>query len=228
MSTKDKKLIECKGRLLLYAPNVHTGGGLVLLQSLLKSWPKNSSFVAWLDVRAQDSLVLQDNAKVEWVSASIRSRMKSEFSLAKEASQNDCVLCFHGLPPLLKIRARVLIFQQNRNYLGLVALKTFSWRTRQRLRLEQSIAKIFRARCSEYWVQTPSMARDLRRWYGQKSVKIRVLPFSLPTVPAILNESVQWDFLYVADGEAHKNHRCLVEAWVLLAQQGMVPSHTAE
>jgi hypothetical protein len=89
------------------------------LQSLLKSWPKNSSFVAWLDVRAQDSLVLQDNAKVEWVSASIRSRMKSELSLASEASLNDCVFCFHGLPPLLQSSARVIIFQQNRNYLWL-------------------------------------------------------------------------------------------------------------
>jgi glycosyltransferase involved in cell wall biosynthesis len=32
------------------------------------------------------------------------------------------------------------------------------------------------------------------------------------------------DFIYVADGEAHKNHRKLVDAWILLAHQGIYPS----
>ncbi|MDI9332847.1 MAG: glycosyltransferase [Cytophagales bacterium] len=213
-----------KGRLLFYAPNVHTGGGFVLLQALLASWPKDTSFIAWLDVRAQGRLEIPANAEVEWVHSSVGSRLKSEFTLARKAILEDRIFCFHGLPPLVRSRASVLIFQQNRNYFGWVALKTFSWRTRQRLRFEQTIAHVFRARCKEYWVQGPSMARDLRRWYGEKPVSIRVLPFSQPTVPTTRSESAQWDFLYVADGEAHKNHRCLVEAWGLLAQQGIKPS----
>jgi glycosyltransferase involved in cell wall biosynthesis len=31
-------------------------------------------------------------------------------------------------------------------------------------------------------------------------------------------------FLYVASGEPHKNHRNLVEAWILLAEEGISPS----
>jgi len=34
----------------------------------------------------------------------------------------------------------------------------------------------------------------------------------------------QWDFVYVADGVAHKNHRRLIEAWRLLAEDGLYPS----
>lgn len=215
---------ECKGRLLFYAPNVHTGGGLVLLQSLLAAWPKDASFIAWLDVRARDRLEIPALAEVEWVNSSVGSRLKSEFTLTGKAKLKDRIFCFHGLPPLLRCRARVLIFQQNRNYFGWVSLKTFSWRTRQRLRLEQTIAHFLRMRCKEYWVQTPSMARDLRHWYGEKPVSIRVLPFSQPVAAVSRGESAQWDFLYVADGEAHKNHRNLVEAWVLLAQHGIKPS----
>jgi len=30
----------------------------------------------------------------------------------------------------------------------------------------------------------------------------------------------EFDFLYVASSEPHKNHRCLVEAWRELARQG--------
>lgn len=192
-----------------------------MLQSLLAAWPKDTSFIAWLDVRARDHLEIPAHAEVEWVNPSVVSRFKSEFTLAGKAKLEDRIFCFHGLPPLVRCKARVLIFQQNRNYFGWVSLKSFSWRTRQRLRLEQIIARVFRTRCKEYWVQTPSMARDLRHWYGEKPVSIRVLPFSQPVAAASRGESAQWDFLYVADGEAHKNHRRLVEAWVLLAQQGI-------
>lgn len=213
-----------KGDFLLYAPNVHTGGGFVLLQSLLLSWPKDFRFVAWLDVRARDRFELPANSIVEWVSPSFTSRLKSEYTLARFATLHDRILCFHGLPPLLQNKGSIIIFQQNRNYFGSVALQTFAWRTRQRLRFEQIVAYLFRKRCKEYWVQTPSMALALKNWYGEKSVSIRVLPFAEPLERIAKYEHKQWDFLYVADGEAHKNHRCLIDAWVLLAQQGFKPS----
>lgn len=210
-----------KDRLLLYAPNVNTGGGLVLLQSVLHTWPKNYFFIAWLDIRARDNLKLPTNAQVEWVRPSVLSRLWAEFTLLKRAITKDKVLCFHGLPPLMPIKASVYIFQQNRLFLQSLSLSAFSWRTRQRLRLEKAIAYLLRERCTRYWVQTPSMARDLKLWYGKKPVSIRVLPFAQSPVSASFTELVHWDFLYVADGEAHKNHKCLVEAWILLAQQGI-------
>jgi glycosyltransferase involved in cell wall biosynthesis len=60
--------------------------------------------------------------------------------------------------------------------------------------------------------------------YGKKSFPVHVLAFSqsLPLIDQ--SERVHWDFLYPADGESHKNHRCLVEAWVLLSQNGCKPS----
>jgi glycosyltransferase involved in cell wall biosynthesis len=217
-------LSSIKGSLLLYAPNVHTGGGFVLLQSLLRSWPADLPFVAWLDIRARDRLDLPINSKVEWVRPSFVSRIKSEFTLANLATSEHSILCFHGLPPLLRNKARVVIFQQNRNYLGLVELNTFAWRTRQRLRFEQSVAYFFRERCNEYWVQTPSMFLAIKRWYGDKPVRVRVMPFTEPLGFIESDNKKKWDFLYVADGEAHKNHRRLIEAWVNLAQQGIRPS----
>lgn len=56
---------------------------------------------------------------------------------------------------------------------------------------------------------------------------IHVLGFAPPPpLPAQAAEASgeRYDFLYVADGEAHKNHRRLVEAWALLARQGVKPS----
>ena len=209
---------------ILYAPNVHTGGGFVLLQSLLKSWSEDFFLVALLDVRARDRLELPVNSKVKWVSPTLGSRIRSEFTLSKLSSPEHLILCFHGLPPLVRNSAKVLIFQQNRNYLGLVGLESFAWRTRLRLLFEQSVAYLFRGRGNEYLVQTPSMARSLKQWYGEKPVIIRVLPFTQLYSQIVSELQSNFDFLYVADGEAHKNHRRLIDAWVLLAQQGLKPS----
>lgn len=212
------------GRLLLYAPNVHTGGGLVLLQAVLAAWPSDSPLVAWLDARARERLTLPAGASVQWVQASAGSRFGAERSLAATGAARDRVLCFHGLPPLLRNAAPVWLFQQNRNYLGQVPLAAFGWKTRQRLRFEQAISRWLRHRVDRYWVQTPSMARAVQAWYGPEKADIRVLPFAPPAPQALPQAAGSWDFIYVADGEAHKNHRSLVEAWQLLAAQGLHPT----
>lgn len=55
---------------------------------------------------------------------------------------------------------------------------------------------------------------------------VRILPFldDLPAAAGSGQRSAEWDFVYVADGVPHKNHRVLIEAWRLLAQDGLRPS----
>lgn len=81
--------------------------------------------------------------------------------------------------------------------------------------------------CSRYIVQTSSMATTLRRWSGTD------VPISIaPLAPACnLDGNLSHDhggrkfnFVYVASGEAHKNHANLLEAWRLLAESGIRPS----
>ncbi len=99
----------------------------------------------------------------------------------------------------------------------------FALRTRLRIRAEQFIAKTFRHRVATYWVQTPSMSHAFRAWAGDTKTDVRVLPFAgaLPEVPHV--KAKEYDFVYIADGEAHKNHRTLVQAWILLKQRGISP-----
>lgn len=216
-------------RLILYAPNVHTGGGLVLLQAMLAAWPVGTALTAFLDVRAREALNPSQDFQAFWVTASVGSRLAAEFGLRRVAGRGDTVLCFHGLPPLLPNAARVVVFQQNRNYLGLNALSQFALKTRLRLGLERFVSRTFRHRVSQYVVQTPSMQRTLRQWYaasGGAAPQVRVLPFvdALSTPAANAGLRREWDFVYVADGEAHKNHRNLLQAWQLLAKESLRPS----
>lgn len=212
-------------RVLLYAPNVHTGGGLVLLQALLDAWPEQQVLRAWLDERARARLRVPAMSQVRWVRATVPSRLGAEISLARTAVSGDGVLCFHGLPPLLPNRGSLQVFLQNRLYLGATPLSAFSWRTRLRVRYEQAVGRGRRHAVDRYWVQTASMARELQAWWGAHQLApVRVLPFVPAWPPLPARGSPRWDFVYVADGEAHKNHRRLVEAWVLLAQQGLRPT----
>jgi glycosyltransferase involved in cell wall biosynthesis len=216
---------------VLYAPNVHTGGGFVLLHALLDAWPQGEVLRAFLDVRARERLTLPALVEVVWVEPRLVSRFKAEISLRGSAVSGAMVFCFHGLPPLLPNVGRVVVFQQNRNYFGLNPLSQFSLKTRLRLAFERAVSKLFRHRVSEYVVQSLSMQRTLLHWYGKVRIKrsmplVRVLPFadSIPGPIPCADLKPEWDFVYVSDGEAHKNHRTLLEAWQLLAEEGLRPS----
>jgi len=66
------------------------------------------------------------------------------------------------------------------------------------------------------------MAREMEIEFG---IQVRTVPF-LPshTFDDTLEIPRRFDFIYVASGEPHKNHRRLVEAWQLLASEGIYPT----
>lgn len=215
---------------VLYAPNVHTGGGFVLLHALLDAWPRSMPLTVFLDARARGRLPTPEGAATSWVRPTVVSRLTVEFALRRAADVHCTVLCFHDLPPLLPSLAKVLVFQQNKNLFWHKSLPAFGFRTRVRLLLERAVSRMFRHRVTQYVVQTPSMQRALLQWYGA-GVKcglpdVRLLPFADDTSggPGAGSRTTVWDFIYVADGEAHKNHLMLLAAWHLLAQEGLHPS----
>jgi glycosyltransferase involved in cell wall biosynthesis len=214
---------------ILYAPNVHTGGGFVLLQELLTAWPKEIPMRACLDERARNRLEIVNDADIHWVKPSVLSRFKAERILSLACKDGGIAFCFHGLPPIFKNNARVVLFQQNRLLLGFSQASSVFSRTFVRLGFERLISWLFRHRVSEYVVQTPTMARDLSYWYGLGNVVnnliIHIYPFvGAMKYPVSANiDSPEFDFIYVADGENHKNHFRLFEAWRELAKQGFKP-----
>lgn len=187
---------------------------------------------AFLDSRAQNLLSLSSDVKVVWVDARAESRLSAELCLRKRTGIGDTVFCFHGLPPLLLNNGNVVVFLQNRLYLGRINWSGYSLRTRLRLTFERFVSRTFRHRVAEYIVQTPSMRRAVLQWHGATATAsnappaVRMLPFvdALHNPPRLPEAVPAWDFVYVADGEAHKNHRVLLEAWRLLAQDGLWPS----
>jgi len=215
---------------ILYAPNVNIGGGLVLLKSLLNAWPPDMQLRAFLDTRVRGTFDLSAAVTVDWVEPQVLARFAAQCRLRAISRADTTVLCFNGLPPLLPNRGRIVVFVQNRLHLVNVASYQYAPKVALRLAWERFVSHALRHRVHHYVVQTPSMARALARWYGNgagRAPDIAVVPFA-EAVGAQSNDNQEatppkWDFIYVADGLPHKNHRTLCEAWRLLAEQGIRP-----
>jgi len=211
-------------RLILHAPNVHRGGGFVLLRELLDAC---SGCLRWaqLDGRTRERLELKPSLEVHYVARTGAARLFAEWRLWRASKPDDLVLCFHGMPPLLPARGRVVVFQQNRYLLGVKSLRQLPVKMALRIAFERSVCMLFRSHVDEYVVQTKTMAEELQRWHGGDPA-VRVLPFAnlFNTVYTQEHTADGYDFVYVARGDAHKNHDFLIDAWLLLAKAGLFPS----
>ncbi len=214
-------------KLVIYAVNVHQGGGSVLLNALLSSIEEGVACIAFLDRRLKLSETISSKILVNRISPRIFNRFFAELSLKNSINDDDIVLCFGNLPPLVGLSAKTLLFIQNRYLIDNISLKHFNLKARLRITLERIWLKLFCKNIDTIIVQTPSMRDCVSNYLGRDAV---ILPFLeikntySRSIPKAKNaEGTKYDFLYVASGEPHKNHKQLVEAWIMLASEGIYP-----
>lgn len=215
-------------KFFIYAVNVHQGGGAVLLNALLTAIDQDDfSCIAFLDRRLKLPVTLSDKNQFNRVTPSIISRLLAERVLKNSVKDDDIVLCFGNLPPLFKLNAKAILFLQNRYLIDTINLKHFNLKTRLRITLERMWLKLFCKNIDMIIVQTPSMQSCVSNHLGRDAV---ILPY-IESINAFnrsiskpdKNTTTKYDFIYVASGEPHKNHKQLVEAWVILAAEGIFP-----
>ena len=224
-------MISSGRRLFVHATNVHTGGGRSLLNALLQSLPTDSSVIALLDARMETPETLPHNLEVKRVKPSLWQRLRAEWWLARATSSKDAVLCFGNLPPLFRTAGRVIVLIQNRYLIDDVSLKGFPPKARLRIQIERWWLSARAVNASAFIVQTPSMESILQASGKARGKPVYVLPFvrvsdgyQRSLTPPQPGTGTSCTFLYVGSGEPHKNHRQLIEAWCLLAQEGLFPA----
>ena len=217
--------------LVIHAPNVHQGGGRALLVPLLMAAGRRSC-LAQVDSRLQLPYDMPPHLTLVRVPPTLAGRLVAELRLRWLVRFGDDLLCFGNLPPLLPSPARVRVFLQNRYLLSRRGLDSLPWDARLRILLERQWLRSF-LRGAEVVVQTPSMARET---LNELRVIARVLPFTAEGSKQGMEIPVKdksgpeesavcrFDFVYVASGEPHKNHRALIDAWCLLANDNLRPS----
>lgn len=178
-------------------------------------------------MRIKSKEPLTKKIATHWVKKSVWSRLWAEWRLYQRCAEGETVLCFHGLPPFFYLRGHVVVFVQNKLLFDSSSLHGYPFLTRLRLMGERGWTRMLSRNCDRYIVQTPSMASVVRCGLGNQ-VSISVCPFisrvaDMSHGPTRASSS-QYDFVYVASGEAHKNHGNLLLAWRLLTEAGLTPS----
>ncbi|NVK33293.1 MAG: glycosyltransferase [Rhodobacteraceae bacterium] len=214
-------------RLFIQASNIHQGGGRVLLLGLLENVPPDLPCTVFLDQRMPIPEGLSTHINIKQIRPTILARLNVEFKLSRQVTAKDYVICFGNLPPLLEVAGTVTLFLQNRYLVDPDApLGALPWKARLRLRIEKRWLKLKQNKASSVIVQTRTMRR-LAEGTLRRSVECAMFVPEMMALPENSTEdttSRKFDFLYVASGEAHKNHQNLISAWKLLAGDGLFPS----
>ncbi len=198
-----------------------------MLNDLMNAIPADLPAIATLDERMVVSASIPANLRIKRVRPSLSDRFAAERWLSKQVEETDRVLCFGNLPPLYRLKGDVSVFIQNRYLVDDQApLRSLPVKPQIRLLVERVWLIICRRNAKRYFVQTPSMQRLAEDRLGLPVLISPLVPKSILSSVAMPagNSSGRYDFIYVATGEAHKNHAALINAWALLADEGMFPS----
>lgn len=174
-----------------------------------------------VDIRLNDLPQLHEQVSIVPVKPSLWGRLKAEWYLRRQVSSSDLVLCFGNLPTIFASRGKVVVYVQNRYVIGGVPTTGLPSKLRLRIAIERLWVRTF-LRDAQIVVQTADMARRVQEALGRPA---GVMPFAagLPRVPSA-DDHRDYDYTCIASGEAHKNHRRLVEALEIMAYRGFHPS----
>lgn len=214
--------------LIVHAPNIHQGGGKVLLLSLLEAAARFDAVTVHIDDRLEVPEELSRSITITRIPPTISGRLLGEWILRRVAQAPDTVLCFGNLPPLFRVKSRCIVFLQNRYLVESRGLDGFSLRVRMRLMMERYWLRAFHTHAATFIVQTKSMQQLAQQTLQRPVAVMAILPdfsgIQRRKIEKDLGRTASYDFLYVASGEPHKNHVNLLEAWKLLASDGLYPS----
>ncbi len=199
--------------ILLDAIFINNSGGKILLDQLVENISQTSNDVYYLlDDRIRGSYPNLPANNVQYLKASLIERHKF---YKKNKTKFKVIFCFGNLPP--QVRTNSVVYTYFHNVLYGINNNQSSLLMRLTWLVKRLIFKSLSSN-SNYWLVQSEQVRILliKTWKIDRS-KILVMPFypKLET-PKIEIPFQNESFLFISDGNSHKNHRNLLLAFEML------------
>jgi glycosyltransferase involved in cell wall biosynthesis len=196
---------------LIDAIYINNGGGKILLDYLILELNKtNIKLYYLLDSRIQNNHCKVLNSTVEYVQSNWSGRKNFYLSNKNKFKK---VFCFANLPPNIKLDVPVFTYFHQPLFLKIES--SLPLLQKIQLSIKTLILSSVVNNSDKWLVQSPLIQSKLSEKYRIKKNDILILPFyqSIKKTEEKINR--EQIFLYVSNGEPHKNHMRLLDAFVL-------------
>lgn len=211
--------------MIVYAVNIHSGGGKVLLDALLLDKPFGQITHLYVDSRYEIPQNIDSALIVEKFKPTLLERLRAEFKLIKHLDSLKAiklkkepkkeVLFFGNLPPVfsflfkrLKSNYKFIIYLQNAFLVKGIQFPQNSMTETLRLSFERLLLNINYKLSDEIWVQTQYMKDIFEKTH--KNICVQIKPF-LPKFPKLEPVKKTIHFLHVGNYSKHKNLNQFIE-----------------
>ena len=201
--------------LLVDATYIHNGGGRILLNYLIMKLLQNKKDTFFLlDSRCEPDFDFIPSDNRLYLKTNVWSRYQFYSSHKNDFSK---VICLGNLPPPVRLKAQVYTFFQNliyidfSNYFGFD--KSILWL--------KSWYITFYLKNTDYVIVQTDYVKDA---FCKKYQFIENQCFTIPFFENFVEKSYskirrKEHFLFVSDGNTHKNHKNLLKAWGIVNQR---------
>ena len=216
-----------KKRIYINAPNIRHGGGLILLEMILKAAQSlDFSISGNLNAVLKEYEDFSSNNKksIEFSESGLSNYLfpignKKQYLQEKE----QICLYFGNLPPISKTKGTSVLYIHNKLLLEPVFKYKLNFKTRFRLVFEKLFIILFYKNVDFIVVQTPSMKRLSNKILKRrKTISIPFFDFKEDLKEK--NQSGHFDFFYPSYGYTYKNHKNLILAFNLLSKKNIFPT----
>jgi glycosyltransferase involved in cell wall biosynthesis len=211
-------------KIIIIASDIHSGGGKIVLNELLSSALKMDSinFYVMVDSRFDKDPYFAKNIFFTTISKFQRVFYVNRM-VGNLATQNDIIINISDLPIFLSYKGTKVQYLMNRFFIDNYSTKGLTILTRLKLFFEKISFSVYLKKADYVFVQNTVM-KDLLLKLGYCENNIRVIPFKNIDQIIFEGKKIKDSFIYVASGEAHKNHLNLLSAWAILAEEGIYPT----
>ncbi|MBX9853833.1 MAG: glycosyltransferase [Cytophagaceae bacterium] len=201
--------------ILLDSLYINNSGGKILLDLLVKELSESTMDVFYLlDKRCQGAYPFLPENKVLYLKASLKNR---HLFYKKNKDKFSKVFCFANLPPTIKIQAPVYTYFHN--LLLLQQPSDYPFKGRSLFKLKGALIKLFKKNSDYYIVQAAHVKNILRDFLTINESQILIIPFYREVNIDIKFQEKENGFIYISNGNPHKNHLSLLKAWEILKEK---------